>query len=390
MQAHPYQLSEKLSLGAELRLFYIGMDFGDGMPLSEVVDDFDNALLLGTRLSLNWYPTDFLTIVLEPEFRYKSRGWEEWDGFNRRLWQGFLAFDFGRFQTTLGMQLFSFGQGAALDDRFLGASFGFDHKKVGFSVFGGLTYDGLRRSGTNCLFEEYTSTTAAWKTISHNLGENFAVGATFSLKVLRPWRMILLYLLSFPHFEHLRSHTIALDVGGPLKPQVASLHLEPLLFIDDQAKVMLGLVGDLRLHLHFLGKEPLLRIGAASSFLDTPEQRLRPVFENLSWGFLKRYSLYHGFIGMARLDWTFEVKGKRALATLKPFAHYYIQRFDFKKHSQKTNELLYLTDELDAGIAIGVNRLYNFVVAFVGLNLASDYEEPSLGAYVEARIVFGE
>lgn len=209
LNAHNFDISNTLSMGAEIRLFYLGMDVGENLPISGITT-FDNNYFGGLRISMTYFPVSDLSIILDGELRYKNPGWVANEGFSPRPRQGYVAYDAEHFYTKGGLQILQFGTGAVLDERFIGGfEGGYNNRYFEFSLMLGLAHNLLLRSTSNCLWVRYTSQTEGWKTISSDL-KNYVLGIRGGLKILRPHQLQILYLYSHPSFENLRSNAISL------------------------------------------------------------------------------------------------------------------------------------------------------------------------------------
>ncbi len=376
LPAHLWEVTDSLSIGAEVRAFYVGMDVGDDLPISaKSAGSWDNAFMAGLRTSLLWTPFEDWSLTWEGEARYKRPGWSNSAvrGLDGRLWQLYVGFDHAPWEVSAGLQIMNFGMSSMLDQRFVALRADFKADLFSVGAFGGVTMEQMTRNSTNCLWVRYTSATTGWRVLSHDL-DNLVAGATFTWKGFRPWRFQSMYLWSRPALEAQRSHALVAWFGGPLIPRYVTLDLEPAVVITADEKVMGSLVGEVRVTLpQVLDSAPVLRLAAGSAFGYSQEQRFMPVYENLSWGYLKRYSLYEGHLFQARLDWD-------ATEWLRPSARYVAQTFDFS--SQLTS------DEMDAGIELNLHEVYWLVLSYVGLNLVGP-NAPSHGFYAELRVVFG-
>lgn len=376
LPSHLFEVTESLSLGAELRAFYVGMELGDGMPMSaQHKGEWDNAFLSGLRLSALWSPWTDWSLTVEGEVRYKHPGWKDnpVPGLDGRPWQAYVEYNKKPWDVTAGLQILNFGMSSILDQRFLALSAEYSADLFTVGAFGGATLEDMSRNASNCLWVRYTSATTGWRTLSHEM-ENFVGGATFTWKGFRPWRFQSMYLYSRPSVNLQRSHAVVAWLGGPLVPKYVSLDIEPTFLVANEERIMGSLVGEVRITLPILSTPPVLRLAAATPLGYSDEHRYMPVYENLSWGFLKRYSLYEGHLFQGRLDWD-------ATPWLRPMARYVAQTFNFTEEQT--------SDELDAGVELNFNEVYWLVLSYVGLNLAGSLEA-SHGVYVEARVVFGD
>lgn len=376
LNAHNFDITDTLSLGAEIRLFYLGVDVGENLPVSGV-ESFDNNYFGGLRLSLTYFPITELSVVLEGEIRYKNPGWVTNEGFSGRPWQGYVSYDSGALFINGGLQIFQFGTAALLDERFIGLEGGYKHKDFELSILWGVTHNWLLRSTSNCLWVRYTSQTEGWKTISSDF-RNYIFGLKYGLKILKPHQFQILFLYAHPSFEELQSNGISLYAKGPIIKKRLSYVLEPLLLFnhfDSGYATIPALVSEIRYHIPILENEPLLVMGFATVLIDTEEKRINPVFENLSWGYLKRYSIRQGHIGEIKLQWD-------VTKNIKPYINYYIQSTDFSSKEA--------SDEMDTGIIFEFMKgLITLNTSFVALNMAGPYL-PSYGAYVELRTIIGK
>lgn len=377
LPSHLFEVTDSLSIGAEVRAFFVGLNVGEGLALTAGdLDEWDSAFLGGLRTSLLWTPFDDWSLTWEGEARYKYPGWENRPvpGLDGRLWQLYVGYDHEPVEVSAGMQIVNFGMSSMLDQRFVALRGEFKADMFTAGLLAGVTMEEMTRNASNCLWVRYTSETTGWRTLSHEL-DNAIAGATFTWKGFRPWRFQSAYFWARPSWEKQRSHNLVAWIGGPLIPRILSLDLEPAVMLSDSQRVMGSLVGELRFTLPaLLGSSPTLRLAAGSAFGYDDDVRYMPVFENLSWGYLKRYSLYEGHLLQARFDWD-------VLDWLRPSARYVAQTFNFTKERS--------SDELDAGMEFNVNEVYWLVLSYVGLNLVGPYQ-PSHGLYAELRVVFGD
>lgn len=395
-----YSIGDSLEMCADFRLFYFGLGVGQDLPTSS--DDgerrWDNNVFIGLRPLVYWYPADGLTIGIEHEARFRWPGWEEnvvpgtdWAvaGLDERPTLFFIEYETHGVTMSAGLQPFSFGSSALLDQRFIGAQVGYDHEVFNLAAFGGITMRNLMRNAAHSMWMSYQSDTNGWKFTSNDPSENWAVGMTFSLKVVRPYRLQLLYLYSSPSFEHLESHGLSLSFSGPIWRPYLSFSLEPVLLMMQQGlwsgdrDWMPGLVAELRARFGDDASAPELLLGGASSFLDDEHHHAESVYENLSWGMIRRFNLRQGHLVRARFQW-------QIIDQVRVYADYVvaIERDVGDGH-------VVIEDELDAGLWVQWNDLYRLNLAYVGLNLGREptiegQAEASHGIYAEVRIVLGE
>lgn len=396
---HLWALGETLELGAELRLFYLGISVGGvsgsdrteaDLPTARLDGErgaFENNFFAALRPLLYWYPVDGLTIGFEHEVRFRWPGWEEnvvpgtdfaVAGLDHRPTTAFVEYTTNGWTFVGGLQPFSFGSAAILDQRFLALSVGYNHSVFRLDVFGGMTMRNLMRNAGHSMWMSYTSSTNGWKFTSNDPTENWAVGMTFSLKVVRPFRLQLLYLYSQASVDTLESHAIGVHFAGSIWRPYLSFYLEPLLALapnglDGDLDVMPGLIAQIRARFGDDSDAPQLTVGVASSFLHDAdsERRFASVYENLSLGYIRRFNLHQGHVVYGQFAW-------QAHEYVRLFASYYAAFPDGASS---------MTDELDAGVGLRINDLYRLDLAYVGINFAQD--EPSHGLYAELRIIIG-
>ena len=124
LPSHTAPVGDLAEVGAEFRGITVAMDPGDALA-SPNPDSFDLAFMSGLRGLAYIYPTDFLALVLEPEIRYKTPGWEEkaipglWP---LRFNQALVEIDAGKLGFDVGIQNLAWGTGAVLDTRAIGLS----------------------------------------------------------------------------------------------------------------------------------------------------------------------------------------------------------------------------------------------------------------------------
>lgn len=377
LPGHLYELHEKFSLGAELRAFYFGVSVGEEMPTSLVNSErtFENNVFFGLKPRMEWYPTSGLNVVMEFELRYRWPGWETYavPGLQMRPTEVIVEYEKKAFRLIGGFQSFTFGTTALLDQRFWGLMAQYKKRKFSLAIFGGATMRRFMRSANNCLWMSYLSVSTGWKTVSDDMG-NGIVGLTFNLKTLKPFHFRALYLYSHPGIEKLRSHALSIHVRGPIVRPYLYFEAEALAFLDHNNYFMPGYVALLRGRFGRSRRAPSMSIGLAGTLRGTSDRRMVPVYENLSWGLIRRYSVFHGNVGFIRAAWP-------AFKFLKLFSRYYMQSFAFSSED--------FSDELDLGVNIKIGGLYDITLAYVGLNLAPG-AKPSHAVYLEARIIFGK
>ncbi|MGB9600661.1 MAG: hypothetical protein ACP5QK_05250 [Myxococcota bacterium] len=157
-----------------------------------------------------------------------------------------------------------------------------------------------------------------------------------------------------------------------------SYAVEPLIifnhFESDYASIP-ALVSEIRFHIPIFEDEPLLILGFATVLIDVAERRINPTYENLSWGYLKRYSIRQGHIGELKFNWDIT-------SNIKPYINYFIQSTDYSSKNA--------SDEMDAGFIFEFKKgLITLNTSFVALNMAGPYT-PSYGAYIELRTIIGK
>ena len=377
LPAHPYALGDYVELGAEVRAFYFGIDVGEGLPSSPTTKshEWQNNVFTGLRPMLVIYPLEELTLIFEPELRYIWPGWEgkPVEGFDARLVQALLEYDPGDWRLTAGVQGLNFGTAALLDQRFLAVSAEFRSRPATVEIFGGSIWRRVMRNAANSMWMRYISQSTAWKFISEELQENWVAGAILNLRVAKPQRMRLLYLYTHPFQRELRTHSIALHFSGPIVRRRLSYEIEPMVVIhqDDGYTVPL-VVGEMRGHPMKSRSGPVLRLRLASALRDVAKRPAMPVYENLSWGTIRRYSVHDGHVAGFSVHWPVSPYAE-------PFAEYYAQTRDFE----------HMSDEFDLGVQLAIGELYRLRLAYIGFNYANSLR-PSHAAYAELRIVIGE
>ena len=378
LPSHMFQVLDSLELGLEFRSFYFGAAVGDGLPSSDEDPerDFQNNLMLALKPAAAWFPVDGLTLSFEAEVRFAYPGWETNtpQGTDFRLAQALVEYDPGDYRLTAGLQSINFGSAALLDQRFVGFSGEYKTKPFNVSMFAGVTSRKFMRSATNCMWMRYASDTIGWKVASAKFYENIGAGLMASYKGMRPYRLMAMYLFSHPtSIEELQSHAVSVHFGGPLVEKYVSFALDAIGYIDHDGYLLPGLVLEMRARAG--GKTaPRFKLGLASSFRESDEHRIMSPYENLSWGLIRRYSLYNGHVAYVGAAWPF-------LEYVKPFIHYYAQSFSMGADD--------FEDELDVGLDLALTDLYRLRLAYVGINLFSE-RAPTDAFYAELRIVFGE
>ncbi len=387
LPSHVVQATDWLEVGAELRSMTVGMVPGDALSSPPPDDDFDLAELAGVKLLAYAYPTDSLTLVLEPEIRYKHPGWE--DEAIPGLWplrfnQALAEYDFGKAKVTAGIQNIAWGTGAILDARLIGMSVDYSSKAFAVGLFGAVAKDSMLRNSDVCLWRRYAGGKGWWRHVTDTPSENRVAGASFSLKLLKPWKIKgLVYVASLTgdtpggeggrgdlEPEDLSGTFASMNVTAPIVSRRASFSLEPLLSVQgDETRV--ATVGLLRLTPFDGRHSPRGRFGVAATFTDG---FVAPAMEGLSWGYLRRYSVHDGQLGTFRMKW--------------PLSDEVDLRLDYQiALADDWSDAL--GDELDAGVELAPwDERYRVTFAFAALDLAGPLES-SLGGYVELRLIAG-
>jgi len=262
-----------------------------------------------------------------------------------------------------------------LDQRFVGLSGEYRTKLFNVSIFSGVTARKLMRSVSNCMWMRYASDNIGWKTMSSKIWNNMAAGLTTSFKGVRPFRLVAMYLFSYPReLERLQSHALSVEFAGPIVKRYLSFTFDALGFLDYDNQFLPGFVLEFRARTGKKQSSPRFKLGIASSFGESNEHRIMSPYENLSWGLIRRYSLYNGHVGYVGAAWPF-------VEYVKPFVHYYVQSFRLSSDD--------FEDELDMGVDLSIGDLYRLRLAYVGINLASE-RQSSNAFYAELRIIIGE
>lgn len=379
LPSHLTEVTDWLELGAELRTITVGMVAGDDLatPPPEV-GSFDLAFMSGLRGAAYVYPTDFLTVVLEPEVRYKNPGWDDknisglWP---MRINQALLELDVGRTTLDLGIQNLAWGTGALLDTRAIGLYGEYSSKSLSFSAFAAVTRYDMMSNATSCLWYRYVAARNDWKVISASPNENLIAGGAFSVKAWKPWKLKgMLYTTRLtgdtPEIDEELDGTFAsLSFGGPIVERHLSFTLEPVAALQGDT-VRAGAVGMLRAT-PFEGKHaPRGRVGFAATFTD---DLLAPAWEGLSWGYLRRYSIHDGQLATFR----FKLPARDWLQVQVDYQAQFDEIADGPAG-----------DELDVGVQLVAAELYHFTFSLAGLDLTGS-QEPSLGGFFEMRLIAG-
>ncbi len=378
LAGHLYEVNDKLSIGAELRGFYVGASIGDNMPTSALKNPFEHNGLFALKPRAEFFFNDDLSAIAEVSFRFAFPGWESnpIQHFTPRLNEVRLNYEHKGLILSAGLQTFLFGTTGLIDQRFIGLKAGYRKRKYGIELFAGTTSRMFMKNTVNCLWMRYVSYNNAWKTLAPTF-TNIATGTILTWKPIRHYRFQFLYLLSYPNVEPLRSHSFSFYARGPIVRRRLSFRFEAMGYLDHTLYFMPAFVAMLNIHLTKGRLSPKIHLGVASTFLGTGDHHFSPVYENLAWGLMQRYSLHHGSIGFARLSW---IPKRSHKLKIKLFADYFAQSYSFKKHDT--------SDELDVGVKFTINNLYDIKLAYVGLNLAPA-PKPSHFAYLEVRILFG-
>lgn len=365
LQNNLWEPRDFIALGAELRVFYLGARVGGGLPKSESsAGTWQHDPAGGLRLAVNLFPVSGLSVLGELDLSTS--------GSHVRPTQALVEYDAGSWAVTGGLQTLSFGSGALLDQRFIALDARLQTSAIGIEAFGGITHRLLMKSATNCIYVGYTAHTQGWRTLEHPLHENLAAGAVLSLHAVSPMSLQALYLLSWPGIEQLRSHAVALSLSGPILGQRLAFSLEPLMLVDHDQRALPGVVVQLR-------SRPVrglnLKVGAAISFRRGEELDLSPVYENLSWAPLQRFTLHQGRVLMGRVSY-------RVHRFVKPFAGYAFRFQEASLGSENTG------DELDAGVELRISNLYRLRASYIATNLAGPHA-PSHAGFLELRLLMG-
>jgi hypothetical protein len=375
LPGHLYALGDTFEIGAELRSFYLGVSVGDEMPSTSLDGrEYQNNVMFGLRPMATWFPHQDLSFVGEVELRYRWPGWvaNTVQGFDFRPNQAFVEYAPKDWLLVSGIQAINFGTAAVLDQRFASVLGGYKGEAFHLLGFFGATMREWTRSATNSMFMRYAADTIGWKTLGPGI-DNFVAGAMFGLYL--PWHLKVqaLYLYSGPAYEWLRSHAWSLSVKGPIVRRRLSFVLDVVGLLSNDGFFLPGLVAELRGQPWKASTAPWLALGAASSFRHDQKTRLAPVYENLSLGLLRRFSLYHGHVFYFRGSW-------KVTGYVAPFASYYAQSY----------ELDDISDELDVGaeVTLLAEKLL-FRAAYIAVNLAPE-AAPTHAGYFELRFILGQ
>jgi hypothetical protein len=277
------------------------------------------------------------------------------------------------------LQNISFGTAAILDQRFIGLLAGYKKAKYGIELFGGVTHRYMMKNAVNCLWMSYLSHTNGWKTADDSM-KNAAAGIILSFRPIPHYRLQLLYLISMPNVDELRSHAWSLYFAGPIIRRYFSFRLETIAFLDAKYHFMPAVILRLNGRLGKCSLAPAASIGLAASFRGSEQHRINSIYENLSWGLIQRFNLFQGNIAFAQISWqALNLRKAKLQATL--FAHYYAQSLAFTTDN--------FSDELNVGLQIRFRKLYDLKLAYVGVNLAPSVKSTHF-AYAELRIIFGQ
>jgi len=373
LRSNQWEPRDIFSIGLELRSFYIGADVGDGLPRSRTAEGWENDPASGVRLLAGFYPLDGLSITAEFDLTVAKDVLAEGDELKvrPRATEALVDYDSESWGVGAGIQTFTVGSGAMLDQRFLALDLRLKTRIATLDVFGGATNSYLMKSATNCIFTAYTAHTQGWRTIGDGL-DSFMGGAILSFKTLQPFTLQLAYLFARPDVEHLRGHGATLALSGPIVRQRLSMSIETMWLVDDAQVIKPAVLAELRSR-PFGGLR--LKVAAATSFGGEPAERFTPVFENLSWGILQRFNLYQGRLLMGRAAYAV---GEH----VKPFAGYYMRFLESSLDSENTG------DELDAGVDLKISDLYTLRAAYIGANLVGPHVTSHI-CYLELRVIIG-
>ncbi|MBN2797645.1 MAG: hypothetical protein JXX28_00710 [Deltaproteobacteria bacterium] len=369
---HTVAVTDTLAVGAEARLIGVGVAPSEGL-LEAQREPWDHEAMAGLRGLVEWYPSDLFGAVLEGEVRYRTGGWQEntipgLDPF--RANQAFLELYTGALETRVGLQHVSFGSTALLDSRMMGARLELGTRPIAFSLFGGAVLREMLRSGDGCLWYHYQADRIAWKSLSNEMGDNVLVGGTFQGK-RRGVRLRGLYLLSLSRNEDVAGQGASLSIAAPLAGSALGLTVEPLAWKNGEEPWTPGAMAVLRWRVWDAKDAVQLRVGTALALPSADATAPRPVYENLSWGALRRYSLHDERLGM--MDAVWPVHG-----WVEPQLAWYLQ-----------SDGAALSDELDLGALWTVGGKHTVKTSAVLLDLAGE-APASPGVHLEFRGVIGD
>jgi len=376
LPSHTKEITDTLEMGVELRTIGVALAPGEGTAIPEAIDpdaSVDVSLMAGLRFLTYYYPTDFLTFTFEPEMRGKMPGWDEENiqGFwPMRLNQAMVELETGDVESALGIQTIAWGTNALLDIRGMGAKSGYSNSHVAVEGFAAMTQKPMLRNGPSCLWERYTLGRYEWKDISSTMSDNRIVGGTISYKDLKPWKLKALYFYSDTTADDTDGHFFSANITGPLIKKRLSLMVEPVLTLNSDGDIKAGSIGMFRMSL-FDGKHaPRGRIGFATNFTEDP---VASIWENLSWGYLRRYSLHDENLATMRIQIPFH-DNVRAQLNYNAASSSFADGVD--------------SDELNAGFLFDWSSLITVNLSAVALDVVGD-PEPSLGGYLEMRLIGG-
>lgn len=371
LPSHTVNLGDWGEVGAELRAMSVAMDPGDQLA-TDAEDGFDLAYFGGLRGFAALYPSSSVTVVLEPETRYKNPGWEDQKipGFwPMRINQALVAYEGEALEGQVGIQGLTWGSGALLDTRAMALRGEYGNKQLQVGLFAGMSQDAMLRNGPGCLWTRYATVGGRWKKLSDSMNENKLAGLDLSLKHWKPWKVKAIYLGSFTEDPTFAQHAVAVSVAGPLVAERASLVFEPVLTWGADRDVSAGAVAQLRLS---PGSDaPELHVGIGLNAVE--EHPVTSVWESLSWGYLRRYSLHDGQLARLALRW-------KASDAIAPKIEYHLAAHSLADGPDG--------DELDVGAVWTINSKHTAYFGMSALDLAGPYD-PSWGGFLELRLVAG-
>jgi hypothetical protein len=148
--------------------------------------------------------------------------------------------------------------------------------------------------------------------------------------------------------------------------------LEPSVFLNDRGDILPGIVGEVGLHRDVKSRRFEAKVGYAGSFLHPDKDEFLPVYENLSWGKWKRYSLHDGHLAFIKFGW-------RVHENIRLFSNYFAQTRDFGGENS--------SDEINLGIKSSYRKKYLIEISYIGLNFIGD-NVPKQGINVGIRMAF--
>jgi hypothetical protein len=369
----PSNLNEydSFAWGVEGRLLY------NGIPGDKSGSNGYNyhKLKFGIKSELDLFLSDNSTIVAEIDYKQHNRGNKSPNnsGETLRANQFLYDYDTDKLSSIAGLQMHSYSSSILIDQRFIGESLTIKKDRFNAGIFVGASQKDMFRALNNSFFHSYSKTYQSWKSPISNKVENYAIQLHYSYLKYRPFKIKGYFLSSLPQKESLRSNALAIMIAGPIKKRTWSFHFEGMVFENSQHDILPGMLLSSRI-------QPVswleLDVGLLTKISSDKQKKINPIYENIAWGIIKKYSIYSDHVAKLKID--FKVND-----AIKPFIHYYAQSTNFSTGD--------LTDELDTGLEYNFKGFrkkdYFLRLSYIYLEFAGDKKNKS-GIHGEFRIIF--